>query len=53
MLVEYLYHLVIDDGHVTYVDRIRIQETVKGLGIVKGMDLGLVETLSKHAPHGI
>ena len=30
-----------------------IQETVKSLGVVKFLDLGLAETLSKLAPHGI
>ena len=53
MLVVDLYHLVIDDGHVTYIYGICVQELVKGLRIVKGMDLGFVETLSKLAPHGI
>ena len=46
-------HLVVDDGHVTYVQGTGIQETVKGLGVIKGLDLGLVEALSKLAPHGI
>jgi len=46
-------HLVVHDGHVTYVQGVGVQETMKGLGIIKGLDLGLVETLSKLAPHGI
>ena len=46
-------HGVVHDGDVTHVHGIGIQELVKGLGIVKGFDLGLVETLSKLAPHGI
>ena len=49
----YLHHGVIDDGHVTHVQGIGIQETVKVLGIIKLSDLGLVETLSEPAPHGI
>ena len=48
-----LHHVVIDDGHVTHVQGIGIQETVKSLGIVKLLDLGLVETLAELAPHGI
>ena len=46
-------HLVVHDGDVTHVHGIGIQETVKGLGILKGFDLGLVQTLAKLAPHGI
>ena len=46
-------HAVVDDEHVTYVQGIGVQETVKGSGIVKLLDLGLVETLSELAPHGI
>ena len=46
-------HAVVDDEHVAHVQGIGIQETVKGLGIVKLLDLGLVETLSELAPHGI
>ena len=49
----HLHHGVIDDEHVTHVQGIGIQEKVKGLGIVKLLDLGLVETLSELAPHGI
>ena len=48
-----LHHGVVHDGDVTHVHGIGIQETVKGLGIVKLLDLGLVETLSELAPHGI
>ena len=49
----HFHHGVVDDGHVTHVQGVGIQETVKGLGIIKLLDLGLVETLSKFAPHGI
>ena len=45
--------MVVDDGHVTYIHGVGIQETVKGLGVVKFLDLGLVETLLKLAPYGI
>ena len=48
----YFYHLVVHDGHVTHVQGIGIQETVKGLGIIKFFDLGLVQTLTELAPHG-
>ena len=48
-----LYHLVVYDGDVTYVHGIGVEELMKGLGIIKWLDLGLVETLSKLAPHGI
>ena len=53
MLVEDLNHVIIDDGHVTYIQGIRIQETVESLRIIKGLDLGLVQALSKLAPHGV
>ena len=46
-------HRVVHDGHVTHVQGIGIQETVKGLGVVKCFDLGLVQTLAELAPHGI
>ena len=52
-LVMHLHHVVIDDGHVTNIHRISIQELMKALRIIKGFDLGLVKTLSKLAPHGI
>ena len=48
-----LYHGVVHDGDVTHVRGIGIQELVKGLEIIKGFDLGLVETLSELASHGI
>ena len=53
MLVVHLNHVVIDDGHMTYIQGIGIQETVEGLRIIKGLDLGLVGALSKLAPHGV
>ena len=37
----------------THVQFVGIQETVKGLGVVKLLDLGLVQTLAELAPHGI
>ena len=49
----HLHHIVIDDGDVTDVQDITIQETMKGMGIMKGLNLGLVEALSKFAPHGV
>ena len=48
-----LQHLVVDNGHVTYIQAIGVQETVEGLGVIKFLDLGLVESLAKLAPHGI
>ena len=36
-----------------HVQSTGIQETVKGLRVVKGLDLGFVEALAKFAPHGI
>ena len=53
VLVVDLHHGVVRDGHVTHVQGIGIQEMVKGLGVVKFFDLGLVETLAELAPHGI
>ena len=53
MLVVHLNHVVIDDGHVTYIQGIGIQKLVESLRIIKGLDLGLVEALSKLAPHGV
>jgi len=53
MLIAHFHEVVVDDGHVTHIQGIGIQETVKGLGVVKFFDLGLVETLPKVAPHGI
>ena len=49
----YLHQLVIDDGDVTHVQSTGIQETMEGLRIMNFLDLGLVEALSKLAPHGI
>ena len=48
-----LHYVVIDDGHVVYVQSTGIQETVKALRVLKGLDLGFVEALAKLAPHGI
>ena len=48
-----LHQLVIDNGDVSYVHGIRIQETVESLRVLKGLELGFVEALSKLAPHGI
>ena len=45
--------MVVHDGHVTHVHGIGILETVKGLGVVKCFDLGLVQSLAELAPHGI
>ena len=53
VLVMHLHHLVIHNGDMTYVKPVRIEELVKGLGIIKFFDLGFVEPLSKLAPHGI
>ena len=36
-----------------HVQAIGIQETVKGLRVLKGLDLGFVEALTKFTPHGI
>ena len=49
----HLDHRVVHDGHVTHVQFVGIQEMVKGLGIIKCFDLGLVQTLAELAPHGI
>ena len=48
-----LHHLVVDNGHVTYIQAIGVQKPMKGLGVLKFLDLGLVESLAKLAPHGI
>ena len=52
-LIMDFYHGVVDDEYLAHVQGIGVQETVKCLGIVKFLDLGLVETLSELAPHGI
>ena len=49
----HLHHVVIDDRDVTDVQDIGIKETMKGLWIMKGLNLGLVEALAKLAPHGV
>ena len=49
----YFHHLVIDHGDMSYVHGIRVQETVESLRVIKGLDLGFVQALSKLAPHGI
>ena len=45
--------MVIDDVYVTHVQGTGIQETMQGFEVIKFLDLGLVEALSKLAPHGI
>ena len=46
-------HGVVDDEHLVHIQSVGIQETVKGLGIAKLLDVDFVETLSELAPHGI
>ena len=53
MLVMDLHQMVVYNGDVSYVQSIRIQETVESLRIIKGLELGFVEALSKFTPHGI
>ena len=53
MLIVDFHHFFVDDGHVTYIQRVRIQETVEGLVVTKFFDVGLVETFPELAPHGI
>ena len=48
-----LHQVVIDDGDVSYVQAIGIQETMEGMRVMKRLDLGFVEALTKLAPHGI
>ena len=48
-----LHQVVVDDRDVSYVQSTGIQETVESLRVVKGLELGFVEPLSKLAPHGI
>ena len=48
-----LHQVLIDDGDVSYVQSAGIQETMEGLMVMKGLDLGFVEALTKFAPHGI
>ena len=45
--------MVIDDGDVAHVQSTGIQETMEGLRVLKGLDLGFVEALTKFTPHGI
>jgi len=53
MLVVHFHEVVIDDRHVTDIQGVGIQETVEGLRAAEFFDLGLVEKLTKLAPHGI
>ena len=53
ILIADFYQLIVFDGDVTDIHGVGIQETMEGLGVVECFDLGLVETLSKLAPHGI
>ena len=53
ILIVHFHQVIVFDGDVTHIQGVGIQETVKGLGVFKIFDLGLVETLSKLAPHGI
>ena len=48
-----LHQVAIDDGDVSYVQSAGIQETMEGLRVMKRLDLGFVEALTKLAPHGI
>ena len=48
-----LHQVTIDDGDVSYIQSAGIQETMEGLRVMKGLDLGFVEALTKLAPHGI
>ena len=53
ILIVDFHHLFVFDGDVTDIHGVGIQETMEGLGVVECFDLGLVETLSKLASHGI
>ena len=53
MLIVDFHEVVVDDGHVTHIQGVSIQETVEGSGVIKFFDLGLVEKLTELAPHGI
>ena len=53
MLIVDFHEVVVDDGDVTDIQGIGIQETVEGLGVAKFFDLGLVQTLPELPPHGI
>ena len=53
VLIVHFHQVTVFDGHVTHIQSVGIQETVKGLGVSEFFDLGLVETLSELAPHGI
>ena len=48
-----LHQVLIDDGDVAHVQSAGIQETMEGMRVMKGLDLGFVEALTKLAPHGI
>ena len=45
--------MVIDDGDVTNVNAVVVEETMKGFGVVEGLYLCFVQTLTKLAPHGV
>ena len=53
VLVVHLHHIMIYNSNVTDVQGIFVQKLVEGLWIMKGLNLGLVEALSKLAPHGV
>ena len=45
--------VVVDDGDVFDIASVRVEEIVEGLGVLKILDLGFVQTLAELAPHGI
>ena len=53
MLIVNFYEVVTDDGDVTHIEGVCVEETVKFLGVAEFFDLRFVQTLSKLAPHGV
>ena len=53
MFIVDFHEVVVDDGRVTHIQGVGIQETVEGSAVIKFFDLGLVEALPEPAPHGI
>ena len=53
MLIVDFPEVVVDDGHVTDIQGVGIQETMEGMRVAEFHHLDLVETLPELVPNGI
>ena len=53
VLIVDFHEVVVDDGHVTDIQGVGIQETMEGLRVAEFHHLGFVETLPELVPHRI